>query len=249
MLLQSLPSLPKRKWRLITLVNKERAIHPTSMIPWAFGHRPKAIAHFSCMMPKHLWFWRVCLVIPLPATGVPTSWLRVCRANIACINVWVGGWKQEGERRAILQYRYHLCGITTAEEEQKCDVHISHWRCCTVEIYSTLDWVKTRIFATWKIKLLWLGNSLLTMKHTEEGTSCLFGYVQDKNIQLLNCIQVSFCSYTNTKSSNLFTFLSAWVCTMQVIEKITEFDLTLAEKFKNSFRIHSNCILHYCPDA
>lgn len=63
--------------------------------------------------------------------------------------------------------------------------------------------------------------------------------MQDKNIQLLRCIQVFLCYCANTVSSNLLTFLSMWVCTMQMVEDIAEFGFERAEKIENYFLIQS----------
>lgn len=73
--------------------------------------------------------------------------------------------------------------------------------------------------------------------------------MQDKNIQLLKFIQVSLCYYTNTESSNLFTFLSTWVCTMQKVEDIAEFGFKIAEKFKTIFEPVTNFDFYDGPDA
>lgn len=63
--------------------------------------------------------------------------------------------------------------------------------------------------------------------------------MQDKNIQLLKCIRVFLCYCANTVPSNLLTFISMWVCTMQMVEDIAEFGFERAEKIPNSFLIQS----------
>lgn len=160
-------------------------------------------------MPENLWFWRFCLVTPLTAIGVQTSRLHVCRANFAHAK-GVGRWGRaggRGESNFAIFISFMWChswkgraGMFTFPAEEAAQPS-----------FTQCFWVKSGIFTIWKIKILWLGKSLSTTKHTEGIYFLPVCWMQDKNIQLLKCIQVSLCYCTNTVSSNLFTFLSTCV--------------------------------------
>ena len=117
----------------------------------------------NCSFQQAAWCPRIfdfggfAFVIPLPAIGAQASWLRVCRTNFALAEVWAGGWEQEGEGKAILWYLYRLYGVTTEKDKQWCS-HSPFKRLHSWVVLSS-HWVKIGIFTTWKIKLLWLGNS------------------------------------------------------------------------------------------
>lgn len=143
-------------------------IHPTPTTPWAFPHRFKIVAHFS--WPHDAQASLILEVLPCYPTACycSSNQLATCMQSKLCTCQGVrrlvrAGRRGESNFTILISF---IWGYNCKGRAVMC----SHFPLKRLHSWVLLNshWVKTGIFATWKIKLLWLGNSLLIMKHMEE---------------------------------------------------------------------------------